>query len=107
VGHTVEPVADHLPLPDSTGLLDENKECSLKGVLGVVIIAKDTATNSPDHRPVTLNQGRDSGLVPMLDKSSQQLPIRQPGLFLAQDGAAKLLNDFIDLSRHRVPFVMA
>jgi hypothetical protein len=44
------------------------------------------------------------GLVPLVDEAAQQLPIRQPGLVLPKEGAAKVPDNLVDLGRHRVPF---
>src|SRR5262245_3342072 len=53
---------------------------------------------------MSAHEGCDGGFVPLLDEAPQQLPIRQPGLIMPEDGRAKVLNDLTDLGRHRVSF---
>src|SRR5271166_2368493 len=61
--HAVKPVADHLSLPDRPCLTNEDEEGRLKGILGVVVVAKDTATDTPDHRSVPPHKRFNSGIV--------------------------------------------
>src|SRR5260370_10993485 len=100
--NAVQPVADDLPLPDRSGLADQDEESRLKCVLGIVVGAENTPTDAPDHRAVSAHKDCDSGFVPLLDEAPQQLPIRQPGLIVPEGSPAKVLNDLADLGRHPV-----
>ena len=75
--HPVEPVAELLPRQDRRRLACQDEEGGLEGVLGVVVIPEDTATDAPDERPVSLDdrlEGR--GLTPF-HEPIQQLPVRE------------------------------
>jgi hypothetical protein len=76
LGHAVEPVGDHLPRYDRGRLADEDEEGGLEGVLGVVVIAQDTAAHTPDHRAMPTHQGCQSRLVTTAEVVLQQLPVR-------------------------------
>ena len=56
VSHAVQPVRHHLSLPDRHGLPDQDEEGCLEGVLGVVMMTQNAATDAPDHRAVPLHE---------------------------------------------------
>src|SRR5436305_39702 len=66
-----------------------------------MVAAKNSPTDTPNHRAVSAHEGCDGGFVLLLDEAPQQLPIRQPRLILAVHGPAEVLNDLGDLGRHR------
>src|SRR5262245_26203965 len=92
---------------DRAGPACQHEEDRLSGVLGLVLIADDLATETQNHRPMPLHQGCEGGLgtlVAVQRESLEKLPIAQPPdrpvveqyLQLLQDGPARA-------SRHEVP----
>jgi hypothetical protein len=71
---------------------NENEVSGLKCVLGVVVIAEDTATDAPSHWPVPLHQGFKGRRLSAVHEALQELPIGQfPPI--RQQGAAKVVDD--------------
>src|SRR5262249_19073228 len=75
VRDTVQPVAYALARYDGSGLADQDKECSLESVLGVLGMAQHTSANTEHHRPMPSHQRFKRGLVAPGKKAFQQLPI--------------------------------
>ncbi len=83
------------------GLLHQDEERGLEGILSLVRVGQHPATNPPDHRPVPLYQRRERRLGTFLvasHKPLQELPIGQvtertdleQGMDLPQDGGSPL-----------------
>jgi hypothetical protein len=47
----------------------------LRGILRVVLIDEYLAADAQNHRPVPVNQGRESSFIARLDKSIEQLAV--------------------------------
>ena len=93
---------------DRRRLADEDEEGGLEGVLGVVVVAEDTAAHAPDHRAVPPHQGCKSRLVTAAEVVLQQLPIGQPRPIPQKHRPAKVLDDLAHLAgRHVVSLVRA
>ncbi len=75
--HAVQPAADRLAPADRAGPARQDQERRLRGVLGVVVVAQDLPADAQDHRRMTIDQRRESRLVPMLDESLEQLAVGQ------------------------------
>ena len=56
-GRTEQPVRQRLAATDRVGLLGQDEECDLGGVLGVVGVAGDVAADAEHHRRVPPHQG--------------------------------------------------
>jgi putative transposase len=69
-----------------------------ESILGVVVVAENTATDAPDHRTMPLHQNRKSLLFSAAEIAFQQLSIRQFRLCVQQRRITKLLNDVTDRS---------
>jgi hypothetical protein len=72
----------------------------LKGVLGIVVIADDTAADAEDHQAVATHKGFKGCFVLLVDEGCQQLPIRPARRILPQHGPSKMPNHCVHLSRH-------
>jgi hypothetical protein len=68
VGDAVQPAADHLSRRNGSGLADEDKECGLEGVVGVVVVSQQPAAHAQDHRPMPAHQGFKGRFVPPFDE---------------------------------------
>ena len=77
VGDAVEPASDGLAVGDGGGLLGQDEEGRLEGVLGVLGVAEDAAADGQHHRPVPAHQGREGGVVAAGDELAEQLPVRE------------------------------
>src|SRR5262245_35510906 len=91
--HTVEPVGDHLARQDGSSLADEDEKGGLKCVLGVVVVAKETAAYSPDHRCMSPHQRSQCGLLAVAQVALQQLPVRQARPVAQEDCFAECRYD--------------
>src|SRR5262249_40491376 len=90
--------------PDGRGLAGEDQKGRLKGVLGVVVVADDTATDAEDHRAMATDKGFKGRCVLLVDEGTEQLPIRPARPILLQHDPAKMPNHRVHLSRrHTCP----
>jgi hypothetical protein len=55
----------------TTDAADQYKEGSLKGVLGFVVVAKDTTAHAPHHRTMTPHKGCNSRIFTAADEALQ------------------------------------
>ena len=46
--------------PQSAPLLDQNEKCGLKGILRVMRVGQNAPAHPQNHRPVSLDQDRES-----------------------------------------------
>ena len=80
----------------------------MKCVLGVVVVAEDTAAHAPHHRTMPLHEGRKTRLVPAADVLLQQLPIGHLRPIPQKHLPANVLDDLADRAgRHVFSFVGA
>ena len=79
VRHAVQPAAQGLAPPDRAGLLDQDEEGRLEGVLGVVGVAEDAAADREHHRPVPRHQGLERRRIGLGEEAVEELGVGQPG----------------------------
>jgi hypothetical protein len=65
----------------------------LKSVLGVVVVADDTAADAKDHGAVATDKGLEGRLVLLFDEGRQQLPIRPVRPIGPHHDPAEMLDD--------------
>ena len=58
----MEPGAERVPHPEAAGLLDQDQERGLEGILRVVRVGEHAPADAQDHRPVPLDQDREGQL---------------------------------------------
>ena len=58
----MKPRAQGIAHPQSPSLLDQDEKRRLKGILGVVRVGQNAPAHPQDHRPVSLDQGREGQL---------------------------------------------
>ena len=92
MGHAVQPVADLCSGPDGRRLADEDEESGLERILGVVVIAQNTAADAPDHSGMPAHEHFESRCVLPAEEALQQLPIGQFCRSLQKPGSAKVLD---------------
>jgi hypothetical protein len=103
VGYAVKPVGNHLSRYDGRCLADEDEKGGLEGILGIVLVAQNTAADAPHHRSMSAHQGCNSGFVTAAEVVLQQLPIGQPSPITHKHGPAKVLDDLAHLAgRHLI-----
>jgi hypothetical protein len=69
MGYSVRPVGNHFPWPDRRSLAGENEENGLKSILGVMVIAEETAADAPHHRSMPADERLDRRLFMPGDKA--------------------------------------
>jgi hypothetical protein len=80
----------------------------LKGVFGVVVVAKDTAADAPDHWAISTHEGGKSRFVATVDVVLQQFPVREFGLIAQKHCPTKVLDDLAQLAgRHVTSLIQA
>jgi hypothetical protein len=101
----MEPGSNGISHPEIGSLSGKDEERGLERILGVVIVADDSATHAKDHRAVALDQGCKCGLGRLAMAASElleQLTIRQTGhhshikesLEVLDDGFAMFVRQF-------------
>ena len=65
-GDAVEPARDRLAASHRAGPARQDEERRLERILGVVRVAQDLAADAQHHRPMPLDQGRESGFGPVI-----------------------------------------
>ena len=75
MGNAVEPTPQRRCRADRTGLLGEDEEGSLKGVLGIGAAAQHAAADVQDHRPVPAQQGVEGSLILLGTEPLEQVPV--------------------------------
>ena len=86
-------------------LADEDEEGGLQGVLGIVVVAEDTATDAPDHRAVPPHQRFEGRSFSAAHEALQQLSVGQVRSLQQLQGAAQVLDDLAHLGGHFLPFL--
>jgi hypothetical protein len=77
VGDSIKPARQRPRLANGGSALGQGKEGRLKGILGVVFVAEDSTTDTQDQPAVTLDQGRERGLLALINETLQELGIAQ------------------------------
>ena len=72
----VEPARERATAPDRPRPLGEGQENRLRCILGIVRVAQNLTAHAVDHRPMTLDQRRESVVVALRDEELQQVAIR-------------------------------
>ena len=92
----MEPGAERIPHPECPGLLDQDQEGGLKGILPVVRVDQHATADAQDHRSMPLDQDREGqlgGLAPAGREALQELAVGQvPDRSHVEEGA-KLPED--------------
>ena len=97
VSHTIQPACDRAFSANSPGVLRENQERGLEGILSLVGIGQHPAADSPDHRSMSIDEGREGGLGDLSSPRCELLqkmlvgevalsPGLEQGVNLMQDG---------------------
>jgi hypothetical protein len=72
----VEPVRHRrLPAVVTAGLLGQNEEGRLKGVLGILQVRQDTAADAQDHASVAAEQPCEGGLIVVIAKAAEEIRV--------------------------------
>ncbi len=91
-----------VPRHDRCGLADEDHEGGLKGILGIMVILKDSPANTANHRGVTLDENVEGRSLTAANEVLQQLPIRQFPIIPELCGYPKVLDDPVHRTRRHV-----
>ncbi len=75
VGDPMQPTGQRLFLANGGRLASQHQEGGLAGVFGVLSAAKDAATEAQDHRPMSLDQRGEGGLISVRDEAVQQIAV--------------------------------
>jgi hypothetical protein len=100
MGHAVQPVGDHRAGHDGIGPANEDEKRSLKSVLGIVVVGKDSTTHAPHHRAVPPHQRFEGRLITVADEALQQIPIAPFRSLRMRHGSAKVLENLVQGVRH-------
>ena len=73
----VQPVRDRPVAVERPGLVDENEERGLEGVLGGVRVAQHAAADAEHEPPVPADEYLERRLVAVLDEPGEQLAVRR------------------------------
>src|SRR5205823_5836083 len=108
VGYFVQPVAERLRPLKGTGLLNQDEEGCLEGVLRVVLIPQHTATDAKDQRAVAAEDRLEGALVMPGGGAFEQLAVCSVLGTVQVDRRTQVVEDgFESSSRHRFPFAAA
>src|SRR5262249_25548634 len=100
VGDAVEPIADQVALAEARGLAGQHQERRLERVFGVVVVAKDAAAHSQNHRPVPPHDCRKRLFIPRPGEKLDELRVRNLGAGL-RTGQPPQVTKHVRLSRGR------
>ena len=95
--HPIEPASQQVGFSECRRLAGQDEEDGLKGVLGVVPVAQDLATDAQDHRPVHRDQGRESHLLRGVTPGGE--PVEE--LAVGQSGDRAALEERVELPDDR------
>ena len=76
----MEPGTQRIPHPERPGLLDQDQERGLEGILCIVRVDQHAPADAQDHRPVPLDQDREGQLgrlAPVGREPLQELAVGQ------------------------------
>jgi hypothetical protein len=93
VGNTVKPARNGCAPTQRTSLARQNKESALKSILGIVLVAENSATNAENHGPMAIDEGSERLLIPIPDKPGKELPIGVSCTCLPPRQAARMIHD--------------
>lgn len=102
VGHSVDPVSNHLARHNGPRLADEDEKRRLVGALDVVVVVENPTAYAPNHRAVPPYEDFEGRHILTADEAFQQLSISQFARILKKSGSTKVLNDPVKPSRHQV-----
>ena len=97
IGDAMQPIGKGVaPLP-VLRLASQNEECTLEGVLSVMLVAQDPAGDPKNHRPMASDQGSEGVLIVVLHE-----PAHEPAVGLVGHGrwayqSANMLDDSVQL----------
>jgi hypothetical protein len=74
-GDAVQPVAERRAAADDGGLLGEDQEGGLEGVLGILVVAQEPFANAQDERPVACDKCGKGRLIPAGAVQLQELVV--------------------------------
>ena len=80
--HSVKPRTYRLTHPQGIGPPRQDQKDGLKGILGVVVVSKDTPADTHDHRAVPVHQGFErqfGGFISPRRELLDELPIGESG----------------------------
>jgi hypothetical protein len=95
-GDTMKPARDGIGLADRLGPAGEDEERGLKGVLGVVRIAKDLLADAQHHWSVPFHQRREGRLISTVPRRQETLD----ELAVGQVAYDAEFEDSVELMRH-------
>jgi len=72
MSHAVEPIANHIPRCDRCCLSNQDQKDGLECILGILSAAKNSPTDSENHRPVPTYQRAECVRVATLDEIAKQ-----------------------------------
>ena len=67
-------------MADRAGLLGQDQEGCLEGILRVVVVTEYGPADAQDHRPVPLHQSSEGCLVALVEVALEEVGVRQPDL---------------------------
>jgi hypothetical protein len=73
----VQPTAQGIQFSDRRRPADQNEECCLAGVFGLLLMMEHTKTHFQDQRSVPFHERGESRLIVLLDKAFQQFTVRK------------------------------
>ena len=76
IGDPVQPTPQCPSAADRPRLADEDQESRLKGILSRLMVPNYRGAGIQYHRPVSLDQGREGGVILFVEKPLQELSIR-------------------------------
>jgi len=79
VGDAVKPLAKFLRRPNFVSLLGQNEEGCLEGIVGVMGVASDSATNAQHHWAVVSDKSSKGGFVAAGEESAEKSSVRKFG----------------------------
>jgi hypothetical protein len=88
-GYTAKPTGQRIRAANGVGLLSENQEGGLEGVLGVLLVAEDTPADAPHPWPMPAQEFSKRPLLAPADETFEQLSIGQP---VVRRGAGQTLD---------------
>jgi hypothetical protein len=107
VGDPIQPATDRLVLLNRTGLLCQDQEGGLEGVLGVMQVTQHASTHSQHHRAVTPQESRKGIPIAVAGEALQQLAVGVLFVGVAAGQASEVLQDGTELCGTHDPFFQA
>jgi hypothetical protein len=100
-GDSMQPGRQSLLTEDGASLANEDEEGSLKGILGVLLLAKHMAADIEHQAGMTPDKQLEGCLVAGLDESAQQFGVGQPATSVRADQIEdRVQKALVDIARH-------